>query len=271
MELTKMTNLRGKLSWPMIIWMIIAHSLAVAGLFYMNIPNLIVFLVLYFITGCLGICIGYHRLLTHRSFQTTKWLRRFFATCGTLALQGGPSDWVGDHRLHHVASDTEADPHNAKQGFWHSHMGWIFFRYPEKVKKSVRKLCRDIQVDPYLRFLDSAFAQIGLQVAVGLVVLAFFGWGGVLCGVFLRLVTLYHATWFVNSLCHLKGYTSFKTKTLAKNNWFVALLAWGEGWHNNHHADEHRVRAGLNWWEFDASYIVIRLLSFLGLTWGLKR
>ena len=270
MQIRNIADLRQKISWHMIIWMITAHALAIVGIFYLNLATLSIVLGLYFVTCCLGICIGYHRLLTHRSFQTFKFMRRFFATCGSLALQGGPSAWVGDHRLHHVASDTDNDPHDANKGFWYSHVGWIFYAHRPGVKAVLPKLCRDIRSDWYMRLLDTGFMQVGLQAALGLALYFFLGWGGVFCGIFLRLVVCYHITWFVNSLCHMWGYTSYKTKTLAKNNWLVAILAWGEGWHNNHHADESRVRAGLRWWEVDVSYYVIRLLSLVRLTWGLK-
>ncbi len=270
MQMSKLSTMRRKIQWPMIVWMTTVHALAIVGVFYLNIVNLGLIAGLYFVTCCLGICIGYHRLLTHRSFKTHKFMRRFFATCGSLALQGGPSAWVGDHRMHHVASDTEQDPHNAKKGFWYSHIGWIFFEHRPENRGAIAKLCRDIRSDWYMRMLDMGLIQIGMQVILGAGLLYLFGWGGVFCGIFLRLIVSYHFTWFVNSLCHMWGYTTYKTKSLARNNWVVGVLTWGEGWHNNHHANESRVKAGMRWWEVDVSYYVIKVLSWFGLTWGLR-
>ena len=224
-------------------------------------------LILYWVTACLGVTIGYHRLLCHRSFRLPQWLERFFATCGALSCQQGPIDWVGLHRHHHKFSDTDADHHNSNRGFWWSHMGWMFEEIPAMA--TVPRFTADLAKDAYYRWLNKHFLSLQLPLAgllfwIGTVTGAG-GWALVLWGIPLRLVLVYHVTWLVNSATHAFGYRNFDCPDLSRNCWWVALLSFGEGWHNNHHAHPASARHGLRWFEFDLTWQHIKLLKRFGL------
>jgi stearoyl-CoA desaturase (delta-9 desaturase) len=223
-------------------------------------------LVLHWVTGGLGITLGFHRLVSHRSFQTPKWLEYFFIFCGSLACQGGVLDWVGLHRMHHLYSDTEADPHDSNAGFWWSHMGWLLHTIPKR--SEVPRFTKDIGDDPVYRFLQKNFVLI--QVAFGLLLYFLGGWPFVVWPIFVRLAVVFHCTWFVNSATHKFGYVSHESHDHSKNCWWVALVTYGEGWHNNHHAYQYSARHGLQWWEFDLTWMTIRLLEILGLATNIK-
>ncbi len=252
-----------KPAWKTIFFMALVHLGAlcafIPGTFSWS--GLAVAAVLFWATGGLGITLGWHRLLTHRSFQVPRVLEYFFAFCGALACEGGVIEWVGLHRNHHMHSDHELDQHNSRCGFWWSHMGWMLSEIPAKAE--IERLTKDINQDPVYRFLDDYFILV--QVAFGLVLYALGGWSWVIWGIFVRLVAVYHVTWFVNSATHKFGYRTFESDDYSTNCWWVALLAFGEGWHNNHHAYPHSARHGLQWWEFDLTWQTIRLLQGLGL------
>jgi stearoyl-CoA desaturase (delta-9 desaturase) len=221
---------------------------------------------LYYLTGGLGICLAYHRLLTHRSIALPRPLEYAVATLGVLAMQGGPIAWVATHRAHHAFSDTERDPHNSRRGFRWCHMEWLYRRNPARLTREQEgRFAADLATDPYYRFLETTAA--GWQVALALVLFFIGGWSWVVWGIFLRLVVTYHATWLVNSASHMTGYRTFRTpgRDRSTNNWWVALLAWGEGWHNNHHAFPFSARHGLRWFEFDVTWWTINALAFLRL------
>lgn len=252
-----------ELDWPVVIYLIIIH---VGALFVLLPSNFTgwgvgVALFLHWVTGGLGITLGFHRLITHRSFQTPKWLEYFFAFCGTLACQGGIIDWVGLHRQHHQFSDQPLDPHDSNRGFWWSHIGWMCFKSPDP--EGIRRYTRDLNDDPVYQFLDSYF--IPIQVVLGIVLFLLGGWPLVVWGVFFRLVLVFHCTWLVNSATHMFGYKSHESGDRSTNCWWVALLTYGEGWHNNHHAYQYSARHGLAWWEVDMTWMTIQLLQFLGL------
>jgi stearoyl-CoA desaturase (delta-9 desaturase) len=225
----------------------------------------------YYLTGALGVCLGYHRLLTHRSVRFPRVLEYVFVTLGTLALQGGPIDWVATHRAHHAFSDTPRDPHDSNRGFRWSHVEWLYRRNPARLSRAEqRRFAPDVAADPYYRFLDStAFA---LQVALALVFFAIGGWSWVIWGIFVRLVGTYHLTWLVNSAAHLFGYRTYRGpgSDHATNNWLVGILAWGEGWHNNHHAFPSSARHGLRWFELDLTWWTIAALRSVGLAHNVK-
>jgi sn-1 stearoyl-lipid 9-desaturase len=223
-------------------------------------------LLLYWITGGLGITLGFHRLITHRSFQTPKWLEYFLATCGTLACQGGPIDWVGLHRIHHLHSDQEQDPHDSNRGFWWSHFAWMLHQSPAFAE--VPRFTKDIYDDPYYKFLQKN--MVLLQVALGAALLLFGGWSCVVWGIFVRLVFVWHCTWFVNSATHKFGYKTYDSQDHSTNCWWVALLTYGEGWHNNHHAFQYSARHGMEWWEIDLTWMTIQLLQTFGLATNVK-
>jgi stearoyl-CoA desaturase (delta-9 desaturase) len=234
-------------------------------------PAVLVALVLYYLTGGIGVCLGYHRLLTHRSLKLA-WPLEYVATAfGLLALQGGPITWVATHRAHHAFSDTERDPHDSRRGFMWSHVEWLYRNNPARLSvDETRRYASDLHADPYYRFLEVSGPLWQFALGVGLYVAG--GWPWVIWGIFVRLVVTYHATWLVNSAAHLWGYRSFRAPGLdqSTNNWFVGLVAWGEGWHNNHHAFPFSARHGLRWFEFDATWLVIKLLAFVRLAKDIK-
>lgn len=260
-----------KLDVPIITWMLIVHLLAIAALFYFSWSGFFIFLILNFMTGCLGITFCYHRLISHRSFKANKFVEGFTALCGTLALQGTIQEWVAHHRVHHRLSDKDGDPHNASKGFWYSHMAWMLIEQPElKNKESINKLTKDIANNSWLMFLSRPLVMVGAQIALGLILLAIGGLSWVLWGIFFRLAFSYHVTWFVNSATHKWGYRTFHSNDLSRNNWWVGILAWGEGWHNNHHRYGNVCPAGFRWWEIDVTYMIIKMLSWMNLTYDIR-
>jgi sn-1 stearoyl-lipid 9-desaturase len=266
MTVAASTKLR--LDWTMIIALVIFHLGAVCaflpGLF--SWQGVGVALLLHWITGGLGITLGWHRLLSHRSFQTPKWLEYFLAFCGTLALQGGIIWWVGLHRHHHLHSDEDVDHHDSKKGFLWSHVRWMCFEIP--AESDIPRFTKDIADDPFYQFLNNYFFP--LQVVLGVILYAIGGWSFVFWGVFVRLVVVYHCTWLVNSATHKFGYRTFETTDNSTNCWWVALTTYGEGWHNNHHAYQYSARHGMKWWELDITWITIQVLQFLGLATKVK-
>jgi stearoyl-CoA desaturase (delta-9 desaturase) len=258
----------GRRSIPTAVALAAIH-LGALGVFFPALfswPAVGVALALYYVTGGLGICLGYHRLLTHRSMRVPRALEYVLATFGVLALQGGPITWVATHRAHHAFSDTDRDPHNSRRGFWWSHMEWLYRSNPARLTAAdERRFAPDLARDPYYRFLDANAALV--QVALGVALLLAGGWPFVVWGIFLRLVVTYHATWLVNSAAHLTGYRWYRApgSDQSTNNWWVALVAWGEGWHSNHHAFPSSARHGMRWYEIDFTWMMIRALAFLGI------
>lgn len=248
--------------------------------------DLAIFAVMYALVG-FGVTIGYHRLLTHRSFDAPGWVRGTLAVLGSMAVQGAPIHWVADHRKHHTFADESGDPHSPHthestglrglaEGIWHSHMGWLFDR---KDRASAKRFARDLKADPVIGFVDrwffgwallglgipflAGFAISGGSVVAGLTALV---WGGLV-----RIFLLHHATWSVNSICHMYGAQPFEIDDQSRNNWAVAFVALGEGWHHNHHAFPTSARHGLRPGQLDPSYVIIRGLERLGLASNVRR
>ncbi|HEV3090072.1 MAG TPA: fatty acid desaturase [Candidatus Cybelea sp.] len=225
--------------------------------------------VLVYVTGGLGVTLGFHRLLTHRSMQLPKGFEYALTILGVLALQGGPIVWVATHRRHHATSDRKGDPHGMDRGFWWAHVGWLFLPNPGRPKiAEQRRLAADLAANPFYVFMERT--ALLWQVALAVALFALGGWAWVVWGIFVRLVVTYHITWLVNSASHWTGYRTFRTGDLSTNNWWVALLAWGEGWHNNHHAFPSSARHGLRWFEFDPTWLTIRALQFVGIVRSVK-
>ena len=223
-------------------------------------------LIFYWVTACLGVTLGYHRLLSHRSFNVPQWLARFFATCGALSAEYGPITWSGIHRQHHKYSDTDPDPHDMNKGFWWSHIGWMFVDVP--AENNVRKYTADLRQDPYFRWLDKWFLL--LQIPLGLTLYLIGGWSLVLWGIPLRLAVVYHVTWLVNSATHTWGERPYDTEDNSRNNKWVAVLTFGEGWHNNHHAYPSSAKQGLQRGQIDLTWYHIVVLKKLGLATNVR-
>jgi len=262
--MTIATSTQPRLEWSVILFIAAVHLVALLALLPSNFSwaavGLLIFL--HWVTGGLGITMGWHRLVTHRSFQTPKWLEYLLVFCGTLACQSSPIEWIGLHRHHHVYSDQEPDHHNSGRGFWWSHMGWMFYKLPNK-PEIIRRHTKDIASDPVYQFLGNYFLPI--QIAFAAVLYLIGGWPFVIWGIFVRLVLVYHCTWFVNSATHKFGYRTYESGDHSTNCWWVALLTYGEGWHNNHHAYQYSARHGLKWWEIDFTWMMIRSLQSIGL------
>jgi fatty-acid desaturase len=224
---------------------------------------------LYYLTGGVGISLGFHRTLTHRSLQLPRWLEYLCALSGTLALQGGPIEWVATHRAHHAHTDREGDPHNVHRGLGWAHVEWLYRSNDARpTQAEQRRLAPDLVRVPFYRVLESTY--LWWQVALALVLFAAGGWPWVVWGIFVRVVATYHVTWLVNSAAHHNGYRTYRTGDLSTNNWWVALLTWGEGWHNNHHAFPSSARHGLGRLELDPTWCVIRILTVLRLARNVK-
>lgn len=237
---------------------------------------------MYVITA-MGIGIGYHRLHTHRSFETVGVIRFLVTVFGSMAVQGPVLNWVATHRRHHHHSDDHQDPHSPHafgsgflaviRGWWHSHMGWFF--KPDAF--NINWYVRDLQNDRMLRFVNATFL---CWVALGLIIPAAIGgafsgsWTGALLGFLwgglVRMLLVHHVTWSINSVCHLWGSRPYHSDDHSRNNPIFGILAFGEGWHNNHHAFPTSARHGLAWWQVDMNYLVIRGLQMLGLAWKVR-
>ncbi len=249
--------------WSVIVYFIGLHLAALTILLpgTFSWPAVGVMLFLHWLTGAVGITLGYHRLLAHRSFRASKWLEYAVAFCGTLA--GQPVlYWVGYHRMHHRHSDTEADPHDSRKGFWWAHVGWMLVK-PAGESPPYQRYVKDIARDPVYRLLDRTCLL--WQAPLGLALFAVGGWPFVIWGIFVRLVVVYHCTWLVNSAAHQFGYRANPTSDRSTNAWWVTLLTYGEGWHNNHHACPRSARHGLQRWELDPTWWMIKGLQAVGL------
>jgi stearoyl-CoA desaturase (delta-9 desaturase) len=207
----------------------------------------------------LGVTVGYHRMLTHRSFQPHPVVKFIFLAFGSMAVEGPALEWAATHIKHHAHSDREGDPHSPVEGFWHAHMGWLFNRS----FADPNIYCRNLVKDPIVVFVSRTFIfwvilSLAIPFAIG-------GWTGLLWGGLVRIFLTHHITWSVNSVCHTFGKREFETRDQSRNEWIVGLLGLGEGWHNNHHAFPRSAFHGLHWWQFDLSGYVIWTLERVGL------
>ncbi len=253
------------LDWSAVGLFSSVHALAVLAPWFFSWSALSVAILLHWLCGSIGICLGYHRLLTHRSFQVPKGLEYAIAIIGALALQGGPIFWVAGHRMHHAyTEDIDKDPYSAKRGFGWSHMLWLLYPRTEFFNyKIYKRYAPDLDRQSFYRWLNRYFLL--LQVGLGLLLYLLGGWAFVIYGIFLRTVLLWHSTWLINSAAHMLGYRTFDTQDNSRNLWWAAILTYGEGWHNNHHAHPNVAKAGLKWWEVDVTWWVIHTLKQLGL------
>ncbi len=255
---------RHGLDWPVVVWIVIVHAGALAAPFVFTWKAVGVAAFLAWLTGSIGVCMGYHRQLTHGSFCTYRPLRLMFALIGGLSGEGSALMWVANHRKHHMFSDKHGDPHSPRDGKWWSHMLWFTPALEEgSFDLMVARYAPDIAKDRGMRFLHLMFLPSHLLLTAALYAIGWLGWDSytgwsfVVWGMFVRLIYVLHVTWMVNSASHIWGYRNYETTDDSRNLWWVGLLAFGEGWHNNHHAFQRMARQGHKWWEVDVTYWAI--------------
>ena len=244
--------------------------------------SLVIFALMYLLTAG-GVTVGFHRLFTHRAYETNAVVKCILAFMGSMAIEGPLFRWVATHRRHHQHADDLEDPHSPHlhghgmlgmlRGLWHAHMGWMF----EPDAPGMARYVGDLRKDPMLRAMNALFplwAAVSMLLPAALGGLLSLSWTGALLGFLwgglVRLFVLHHITWSINSVCHLWGYKSFRAGDESRNNVVFGVLALGEGWHNNHHAFPTSARHGLRWWELDISYWIIRAMQAVGLAWKVR-
>lgn len=290
-RLERPAGVQGKTSLRYAIPIAVIHLLALAVFvpWFFSWSGVALFVAGIFIVGT-GINTGYHRLLTHRSFECPKWVEYIFVTIAVFCMEDSPATWVAMHRLHHKDSDKTPDPHSPLVNFWWSHMGWLMVENRDiKNMSTYDRYARDILQDPYYMWLQRglAIAWVYLAHLVAIAAAGFaVGWwwsgqtfaGGlqlaaswlVWAGI-ARTVAVWHITWSVNSVSHTFGYRTYETGEQSRNNWLVGFFASGEGWHNNHHVDPNSASNWHRWWEVDATYMLIRALELVGLAKNVDR
>jgi fatty-acid desaturase len=261
------------IAWGPVLWIIVLHTGALLAFnpHWFSWSALAVCVLLHWLTGGIGICMTYHRLLTHRSFATRpKWLEYVLTAIGCCAAEGGAIGWVADHRRHHAHSDEEGDAHSPNRGFGWAHMFWWMTPdiTADHTPEYYERWAPDLTRDPVHVWFDTY--HFLFPIGLGACLYAIGGMPWLVWGCFVRSVFVLHATWLVNSATHIWGYRSHETRDRSTNLWWVALVTYGEGWHNNHHAHQTSARHGMRWWEVDMTYIGIRLMSYLGLTYAIK-
>jgi stearoyl-CoA desaturase (delta-9 desaturase) len=243
--------------------------------------DLAILAVMYVVCG-FGVTVGFHRMLTHRSFQTYMSVQYLFAILGSMAVQGPVISWVADHRKHHAHTDREGDPHSphghgpglrgALTGLWYAHMGWLFDRQGQA---AYRQYAKDLVENAGFRRINRTF---GVWVLLGLALPAAAGYlidgtlaaaaTGALWGGLVRIFLLHHVTWSINSVCHFFGTRRFEVDDQSTNVFWLAPLSFGESWHHNHHAFPRSAEHGLRWWEVDPTAWVIRAMKATRLAWN---
>jgi stearoyl-CoA desaturase (delta-9 desaturase) len=277
--------------WGYGIAIILIHALALLAVlpFFFSWTGVILAVIGFLVFHMLGINIGYHRLLTHQGFSCSKAVERTLATLGVCTLQDTPARWVAIHRQHHQHSDDTPDPHSPLVGFLWGHIGWILINNRQHASIAFYdRYAKDILRDPYYLWLERGTRWLWVYIAHALLYWAValgvgwaidgsypaaarFAFSVLIWGVFVRTVLVWEITWSVNSVTHIWGYRNYDTSDNSRNNWLIGILALGEGWHNNHHADQRSARHGHRWWEFDPTYLAIRFLERLGVAHNVAR
>ena len=249
---------------------------------WVNATDLAILLFTYLVTA-IGVTVGFHRLLTHRSFQTHPWVERTFAVMGSLSVQGSVLDWVADHRKHHAHTDTEGDPHrphvghgSGLRGLWHAHTGWLL---ETQGQADWKRYARDLYDDSAMRRIGRSFpwlvlVSLAVPTLIGFVAHGFTAEGalrGYIWGGLVRIFFVHHITWSINSVCHYFGSRRFDIEDRSTNVFWLALPSLGESWHHNHHAFPRSAVHGLRWYEVDPSALIIRGLERVGLAWNVVR
>jgi len=261
--------MKKRLHYENIFWLSVIHIAAVCAIPFFTWQAFAVCLFLLFTISPLGINLCYHRLLTHRGLKVPTWFEYVLSTIAATSGQGPMLIWVAEHRLHHQYSDEPGDPHSPREGFFHAHMGHLFWHKPfedepDRWMKYVPDLCKH----RYYHFLSKYSSLFVALPAIPLYLLG--GVPFVMWGIFVRIVLMWHVTWSVNSVCHTFGYQTFKTADTSRNCWWVGIFGAGEGWHNNHHAYPTSASHGREWYEFDFTYQIIRFLKLIGLAKEIK-
>lgn len=252
------------LDWTVALWMLALHAGCMAAPWFFSWSGLLLAAVLHWLTCSIGVCLAYHRCTSHKSLRLVGPARFFALLCGVLSGEGTPLMWSATHRVHHAKSDKPGDPHSPVEGVWWSHLMWLFVRHDHSQREALyRRYAPDLARDRLLVFFEKTYILWLLGMAAALYALG--GWSWLLWGVCVRLVVGYHTTWLINSATHLWGYRNYETTDDSRNLWWVALLAYGEGWHNNHHAHPRIAKYGHRWWELDLTWLSIVVLRTLGL------
>ena len=290
-ELSRPETTTPRIVWRYAVPIAVIHLLALAACipWLFSWTGVVLLVAGTYFYGGLGINIAYHRLLTHRSFQCPLWLEHFFVLVAICCMEDAPGSWVATHRMHHNDSDEQPDPHSPLVSFLWGHMGWLLVENREvRCLSSYDRYARDVLRDPFYLRLQRTMVPVWVYLAhAALYFLAGLGTGWfasgsladgtqfglslLVWGVFLRTVFVWHISWSVNSLSHLFGYRTYETHENSRNNWFVALLTSGEGWHNNHHQDPASASNAHQWWELDPMYAIIRMLEICGLATNVIR
>lgn len=258
--------------------LLVLHLSALALLPFFSWWAVLSMFVLWVLTG-LGVTVGYHRLLTHGSFETRPRIAQALAVLGLLSGEGPPIFWIAFHRRHHQFSDKPGDPHSPEQdGFGFAHMGWLWAYDTKTFEELFKRYAPEESEDPFFKWLDTSYGwwHAGLAILLIGIGAVIDGWYGAVSffgySFLLRLLVGLHVTWCVNSVTHRWGYRNYETKDNSRNNWLFALPTLGEAWHNNHHAQPRAANHGWHrWWEFDASYCFIWLLARCRLAWNVVR
>ena len=274
-----------RIDWLYGIMVIVYHLVAMLALlpWFFSWTGVILFILGDYVFGVLGINLCYHRLLTHRGFKCPKWFEHFLVILAICCVQDTPARWVAVHRRHHQHADDPADPHSPSVSLFWGHMGWLLVENPELNRLRIfDRYAKDILCDRFYVWLERNYRQgwviIGswfLFLLGGFVAELLlggttkeavqFGVSLLIWGVFVRTVVVWHQTWAVNSVTHRWGYRNYATDEGSRNNLFVGIISNGEGWHNNHHADQRSAKHGHRWWELDTTYLIIRFLRLVGL------
>jgi fatty-acid desaturase len=292
-----------RIVWDYLLTIVVVHMLACLAVlpWLFSWTGVVLLLVGTYFFGCIGINLCYHRLLAHRAFTCPMWLEKFFVIVALCCMQDAPARWVAAHRIHHNHADDEPDPHSPLVSFLWSHIGWMLVdKHGLNKIANYERYVRDLLRQPFYLNLERGLVPIAIYAAHGLLFFAVafgigywmgpsdaalaanasaskwmaglqFGLSVLVWGVFLRTVIVWHITWSVNSLTHMFGYRNYDTDEESRNNWFVAVLTSGEGWHNNHHADPASASNSRKWWEVDLIYAFIRLLEMVGLAKNVVR
>ena len=275
--MTEATASRRSINWLNLVFLLGTLTIALIGTpWYMvkvglGWPEAITFLVIWFFVG-LSVTAGYHRLFAHKTYQASWPVRLFLLVFGAGALENSVLNWAADHRIHHAHVDHDRDPYNITKGFWWAHIGWIFFHAEEPIPQTV---VRDLKEDPLVVWQDKYYKWIGLGVAIGIPLLVGVLTGRILgcllIGGVLRIVVSHHGTFFINSLCHMVGGQPYSREHSARDSAVMAVLAFGEGYHNYHHSFPFDYRNGVKVWQFDPAKWMIWTLSRVGLARDLRR